>query len=338
MDPIEALETELSEPTPEVIATTSRLPGDVIVLGAGGKMGPSLVRQLIRASEMSGGRRTITAVARFRDPSLRRSLDSVGARTIAADLLDFSNILSLPDADNVIYMVGQKFGTTGDSARTWAINAAIPGFVAARYPAARIVVFSTGNVYPLWPTNTAGPSEDDPTGPVGDYALSALARERIFHHFAERARTPLAILRLNYAIEPRYGVLREIADRVWAGAPIDLTMGFVNVIWQRDASAIAIRALEHCSVPPLMLNLTGRPAVSVRSLAKAFGDRFGRPPIFAGAEADTALLSNAERCERLFGPAPTSLAAMIGRVAAWVETGGSSLGKPTKFQERAGAF
>ena len=316
----------------------ARVAGDVVVLGASGKMGPSLVAQLVRASAAAGAPRTVTAVARFSDPASRGAIESAGATAVAADLLDQSAVRSLPDAPNVIYMVGQKFGTKDDQARTWAINAAIPAFVAAHYSRARIVVFSTGNVYPLWPITSNGPTEDDPTGPIGDYALSTLARERIFEHFAARQGTPLTLLRLNYAIEPRYGVLRDIADRVHSGQPVDLSMGSVNVIWQRDANAVAIRALEHCAAPPLVVNLTGRPAVSVRSLAEAFGARFGVPPAFTGREAETALLSNAERAERLFGPAPVSVATMVERVADWVASGGVSLGKPTRFEERAGAF
>ncbi len=333
-----ALEAELSEPLPEVVAAAGRLAGDVIVLGASGKMGPSLVAQLARATGAAGVKRTISAVARFSDSGARRALERLGVGVIAADLLDPAAVALLPDAPNVIYLVGQKFGTTGDLARTWAVNATLPGFVAARFAESRIVIFSTGNVYPLWPATSAGPTETDPIGPVGDYAKSAAARERVFEHYAERLGTRMAILRLNYAVEPRYGVLRDLADRVRSGQPVDLTMGFVNVIWQRDANAVAIRALERCAVPPLVVNLTGRPAVSVRALAVAFGRRFGMAPIFEGQEADTALLSNASRCVELFGEAPVSVDAMIDRVAAWIEAGGRSLGKPTHFEERSGAF
>jgi nucleoside-diphosphate-sugar epimerase len=338
MDPTAALEAELSEPTAEVIATLGRLAGDIVVLGAGGKMGPSLVGQLVRADRAAGTRRTITAVARFTDPRARRLLEDLSVPLVAADLLDPAAVAALPDAPNVIYLVGQKFGTSADSARTWAINAAVPALTAARYRGARLVIFSTGNVYPLTPVTGPGPSESDPVAPIGEYAQSAWAREQIFRHYAGRHRTPMAILRLNYAIEPRYGVLRDIADRVLAGQPVDLTTGFVNVIWQRDANAIAIRALEHCAVPPLTLNVTGRPAIAVRWAAEAFGRRLGTPPRLVGREADTALLSSAERSEQILGPPPTSVETMIERIAAWIERGGGSLDKPTHFQERSGAF
>jgi nucleoside-diphosphate-sugar epimerase len=333
-----------------LVADLSALEGDILVLGAGGKMGPSLVRMARRGRAWEGvagggrawqdvaGRGRVIAVARFTDPLLRTALGADGVETIQADLLDRAALAALPDAPNIIYMVGQKFGTTGDAARTWALNAWLPGAVAERYLHSRIVAFSTGNVYPLTPVNGAGPSEGDPIGPVGEYAQSALARERVLEFFSRRNGTPMAILRLNYAIEPRYGVLRDIADRVYQGRAVDLTMGWVNVIWQRDANAVALRALGHCASPPLVLNVTGQPAVSVRSVAEAFGRRFNVSPRFEGREAATALLSDATRMTHLFGAPAVSLESMIESVASWVEQGGRSLHKPTHFESREGRF
>lgn len=335
------LETLLSEPTPATITDLAALPGDILVLGVGGKMGPSLARLAVRslqAGPISGRTRRVWGVARFSDVALRQDLEESGVTTLQADLTDPGALESLPDAPNIIYMVGQKFGTTDDAARTWALNAWLPGAVAARFPRARMVAFSTGNVYPLSGVEGPGPSEQEAPGPVGEYAQSALARERVLEFFSRRNGTPMAILRLNYAIEPRYGVLRDIADLVHQGRPVDLAMGWVNVIWQRDANAVALRALGHVSSPPLVLNVTGRPAVSVRALAKGFGHRFGVAPRFVGQEATTALLSNASAMERLLGPADITLEAMMDHVAAWVLGGGRSLNKPTHFESREGRF
>ncbi len=231
------LEQLLSQPTPVMVDELSAVDGDIVVLGAGGKMGPSLARLAVRSLREAGKRSRVIAVARFSDPALRAELESDGIETIGADLVDPDQLAALPDAPNVVYMAGQKFGTTGDESRTWGLNAWLPGAVATRFRESRMVAFSTGNVYPLTPTDSSGPSESDPTGPIGEYAMSALARERILEFFSRRNGTPMAILRLNYAIEPRYGVLRDIADKVREGRPVDLAMGWVNVIWQRDANA-----------------------------------------------------------------------------------------------------
>lgn len=333
-----ALEELLCAPTDAERQAMRVLDGDLLILGAGGKMGPSLARLAQRAALAAGTPRRVIAVARFSNPGLRQSLERDGVETLQCDLFDRDALAGLPDAPNLIYMVGQKFGTTGEEARTWAINAFLPGVVAGRFPRARIIAFSTGNVYPLASVDGPGPSESDPTGPVGEYAESALARERVLEFFSRQNSTPMAILRLNYAIEPRYGVLRDIADRVWAGRPVDLAMGRVNVIWQRDANAIALRALAHCTVPPLVLNVTGRPAHSVRWLAAQFGRRWDREPEFTGTEGTAALLSDAARMEQLFGVPSVSIEQMIEQVARWVEQGGRSLGKPTHFENREGTF
>ena len=332
-----ALERELSAPTPTAVRALARLSGDLVVLGAGGKMGPSLARLARRARDEAGGSGKVIAVARFSEPGLRERLEREGIVTRTADLLDRGQVAALPDAGAVIFMVGQKFGTTGAAARTWAVNTLAPALAAERYQRVPMVAFSTGNVYPLWPAESAGPTETDPTGPLGEYAQSALARERLLEFCSTRDRTPMAILRLNYAIEPRYGVIRDLADHVMRHDPIDVTMGWVNVIWQRDANAAALAAIEHAATPPLVLNLTG-PKVSVRWLAEELGRRLDRVPVFRGLEAETALLSDAGRAARLWGPPPVAVTEMLDRVAEWVLGGGRSLGKPTHFEERSGAF
>ena len=314
------------------------LAGDIMLLGAGGKMGPSLARLARRASDQAGTLRRVIAVARFSEAGLQDRLEANGIETIAADLFDRDQVAALPEVPNLVYLAGQKFGTTGDEARTWAVNAVLPGIVAERFPRARMVAFSTGNVYPHWPADSDGPAETDPVGPVGEYAQSALARERVLEFYSRRNQTRMALLRLNYAIEPRYGVLRDIADRVRAGVPVSLAMGRVNLIWQRDANAIALRALAHSASPPLVLNVTGKPSLTVRSLAEELGRRWGKEPVFEGREGDSALLSNATRCEALFGAPETGIREMIDRVAEWVELGGRSLGKPTHFETRDGKF
>lgn len=333
-----ALEELLSRPTAATVAAMGALRGDLLVLGAGGKMGPTLCRLAVRAARDAGARLGVTAVARWTDARSRTRLEQEGIVCLSADLLDPAAVAALPDAANVIFMVGQKFGTTGDEPRTWAINAWLPGLVGERYTRARVVAFSTGNVYPLCDVRSTGPTESDPVGPVGEYAQSALARERVLEFCSRRHRTPLAILRLNYAVEPRYGVLRDIADRVREGRTVDLSMGYVNVIWQRDANAIALQALAKCRVPPFVLNVTGKPALSVRRLAARFGERFGVEPRFAGTEGETALLSNAGRMVAEFGPPEVSIDEMIVQVAAWIEQGGRSLSKPTHFEMREGRF
>ena len=315
-----------------------RLDGDILVLGVGGKMGPTLARLARRAADSAARPRRVIGVARFSDPSVRPRLERWGVETIRADLLSRRDVAALPRAPNVIFMAGHKFGTAGNPARTWAANAYLPTLVAETFPTARTVVFSSGNVYPFTAAPGLGPSERHPTEPVGEYAQSVLGRERLFEYFSELHGTPAAILRLNYAVEPRYGVLRDIADRVRNGSPIDLAMGYVNVIWQRDANSIALRLLEHCSVPPLTVNVTGTEALSVRAIAERFGRVLGVDPVFSGSEEPTALLSDARQCRVLFGPPPTGLDEMVDRIAGWILAGGPGLGKPTHFEERSGSF
>ncbi len=337
-DDIARLERDLTEPTTELVEAMGRLEGDLLVLGAAGKMGPSLCRLAHRASEEAGTIRTVWAASRFGDDAVQQSLETAGVRTVRADLLEASALAALPEVPNVVLMAGHKFGSSSRPEVTWATNVLLPALVARRFATSRIVAFSTGNVYPLTPVTGGGSTEDDPVAPVGEYAASALGRERVLSYLSSTQPTPLALLRLNYAVEPRYGVLRDLADKVRANESIDVTTGHVNVIWQRDANAIALRALAHCAVPPLVLNVTGAETVPVRQVAEAFGAMFGVEPVFEGSESTEALLSNAFRCQKLFGPPPVGLAEMIERVGQWVRDGGPGLGKPTHYQEREGKF
>ena len=316
----------------------SRLAGDLLVLGVAGKMGPTLARLARRATRLAGKDRRVIGVSRYSDPSVRLKLESWGIEAIRADLLQREQIAALPDAANVVFMAGHKFGTSGNPSRTWAVNAYLPALVAERYSRSRIVAFSSGNVYPLSPVATPGPAEEDPVGPMGEYAQSVLARERLFEHFSRTNGTPVSILRLNYANEPRYGVVRDIAERVRDRRPVDLAMGYVNAIWQRDANSIALRLLERCASPPFVINVTGSRRLRVRWLAERIGKELGIAPRFRGREAPTALLSDASRCEALFGRPAVGAEEMIARVARWVKAGGPGLGKPTHFEERQGKF
>lgn len=332
------LEDALSRPTAGLLDSLRRIQGDTIVLGAGGKMGPSLARMLRRALDELGRSERVIAVSRFSSGDAEAKLREAGVETERRDLTDPAAVAALPDAPHVIFMAGQKFGTASAPSATWALNTVTPGLVAQRYAASRIVAFSTGNVYPLSPVVQRGAVETDAVGPVGEYAMSCLGRERVFEYFSERHRTPVAIVRLNYAIDLRYGVLADIAGRVYRSEPVDVRMGHVNVIWQGDANAAAIRCLEHAASPPYILNVTGRETVAVRTLATKFGERFRRTPVIVGSEAHDALLSNATRAAQLFGVPSVSLDQMIAWVAQWVRTGGPMLGKPTRFETRDGRF
>jgi nucleoside-diphosphate-sugar epimerase len=333
-----ALNELLSRPTDALVATLRQHPGDILVLGAGGKMGPSLARMARRALDAAASPARVIAVARFGDPVVRAGLEAAGVDTIRADLADPTQVAALPDAPNLIFMAGQKFGTTGSPATTWGLNVVVPVRVADRYPAARIVVFSTGNVYPLVPVSSGGARETDPVGPVGEYAMSCLGRERVFQHAAESQGPKVLLFRLNYAIDLRYGVLVDTALKVRSGQPIDLRMGHANVIWQGDANDRALRSLAHTASPATVLNVTGPETVSVRALAREFGRRFKREPVFTASEAPDALLSNASRATELFGPPTVSLDTMIDWTADWLLRGGGLLGKPTHFEEREGRF
>jgi nucleoside-diphosphate-sugar epimerase len=332
------LEDLLSEPTQADARAMAEMQGDLLILGVAGKMGPSLAKRARRACERAKMPRRIIGVARFSDPGVREDLANSGIETISADLLAPGALAALPDAPNVLYMAARKFGSTGAEHLTWAMNALLPALVADRYPTSRIVAFSTGNVYPFVPVGLGGATEDTPLGPVGEYAQSALARERLFQFFSERNQTPVMLLRLNYAIDLRYGVLLDIGQKVFERRPIDLTMGHVNVIWQGDANSVALRSFGLAQSPPAVLNLTGPETVAVRWIARRFGERLGVEPVLEGKEAETALLSNAARCHKLFGYPSVTVEQMIEWVAGWIGMGGSTLAKPTHFEARDGRF
>jgi nucleoside-diphosphate-sugar epimerase len=335
------LDDLLSTPTPALVRDLAAIPGDIVILGAGGKMGPSLARLARRAADEADGSRAgrrVIAISRFSTPGLPRQLHEAGVETLACDLLDPQAVQELPNAPNVIFMAGRKFGSTGGESLTWAMNTYVPALVAGRYRDARIVVFSSGNVYPLVPVLSGGADEWTPPAPVGEYAQSVLGRERVFEYFSRQYGTPAVLLRLNYAIDLRYGVLLDVAQQVQAGQPVDLTMGHANVIWQGDANAVAIRSLRIATSPPVPLNVTGPEVVSIRWLAQRFGALLGVEPRFCGGEAPTALLSNAARCHQLFGYPSVSLAQMVEWVAHWLRIGGPTLDRPTHFQEREGRF
>ena len=332
------LELLLSEPSPGVVAALEQTEGDVLVLGAGGKMGPTLARMLRRALDKARPPARVIAVSRFSSDAAVSTLAAAGVETIRCDLTDRAAVATLPDAPNIIFMAGQKFGTMDDPGATWMMNVVVPAIAAERFARSRIVAFSTGNVYPLTPAASGGSFETDPLGPIGEYASSCVGRERVLEYYSTRNGTPVAIVRLNYAIDLRYGVLTDLATKVRRGEPVDVSMGYVNVIWQGDASARAIECLPLAASPPFVVNVTGLETLSVRAVAEHFGTIFGRPPVIEGTEAPDALLSNASRSAELFGPPSVSVGQMLAWVADWVMRGGVLLGKATHFEERGGRF
>ncbi|MBK5104747.1 MAG: NAD(P)-dependent oxidoreductase [Burkholderiales bacterium] len=325
----------MTTPAPELVADLERLSGDILILGVGGKMGPTLARLAKRAAP---GRRVI-AVARFSEPGLRDNLEAWGVECIACDLLERDQIERLPKSENVVFMAGRKFGSSGREDLTWAMNVMVPAQVAEVFRASRIVAFSTACVYPYVDVASGGATEAVPAvPPSGDYANSCVGRERMFEYFSRKHGTPGRLLRLEYAIDMRYGVLHDVGRKVFAGAGIDLTMGHVNVIWQGDANSMALRALGLCTSPASALNLSGPETVSVRALAEAFGRHFQRQPVFTGKEAGTAWLVNSAEAHRLLGRPEVPLDTMIAWQADWIERGGASLGKDTHFDSRDGKY
>ncbi|WP_241656348.1 NAD-dependent epimerase/dehydratase family protein [Propioniciclava sinopodophylli] len=332
----EALDEHLSTPSEAVALSLASTSGPVVVLGAGGKVGPTLCRMLRRALPAD---RQVFAVSRWSDTEARASLESHGVTCISADLAAPDAWAGLPDAGAVYYLVGHKFGSNTNPHLTWWMNAVVPGFAAARYRGVPTVVYSSGNVYPFTQAHAGGCTEQHPVGPVGTYAQSCLAREQAFTHAAATWSTPVAIYRLNYAVELRYGVLADLAAKIVAGEAIDVTMGAVNVVWQRDSTDWSLRLIEHARSPePFILNGTGPETASTRHLASRLGAALRRDLTFVGQEAPEALLSNAARCHGLFGYPQTTLDQAVSLVAEWVGAGGRQLGKATKFQTRDGRF
>ncbi|MBM3784821.1 MAG: NAD(P)-dependent oxidoreductase [Acidobacteria bacterium] len=335
MRSIAELEELLSRPSDADRAAMAALQGDLLILGVGGKMGPTLA---LRAKRAAAPGQRVLAAARFSEAGLRERLTGAGIECLQADLLDTAQLAALPECSNVLCMFGRKFGSSGDPALTWAMNVYAPGLVSERYKSSRIVAFSSGNVYPFSPAARGGSSEEDPLLPVGEYAWTGLGRERIYDYHSRRFGTPVALLRLNYAIDLRYGVLLDIGMKVFERKPVDLTMGAANVIWQGDANSAALRSFAHAASPAFVLNLTGPETLSVRRVAETFGRHFGVKPEFTGAESPDALLNNAQRCHRLFGYPSVTPDQMIEWTALWIGMGGETLNKPTHFETRDGKF
>jgi nucleoside-diphosphate-sugar epimerase len=332
------LEDLLSEPTDEDVAAVARLEPDILILGAGGKMGPSLARRVRRAAERAGNGSRVLAVSRFSSREARESLEADGIPTLACDFTSAPAISGLPRFPNVMFLAGRKFGTTDRTDITWTTNTVVPARVAEHFNDARMVVFSTGNVYPLVPADGPAPTEQDPPMPVGEYAQSCLGRERVVEFVSREAGLRALMFRLNYAVDLRYGTLVDVARKVYAGEPVDLTVGCFNAIWQGDANSYALRSLELCESPPQVLNVTGPERISVREAAQWFGTFFTREPRFVNQEGPVALLSDSSRCRALLGEPGVSQERLRQWVAHWVAAGGASLNKPTHFEAADGRF
>jgi nucleoside-diphosphate-sugar epimerase len=335
---VDELEESLSRPPPRVVETLARLDGDLVILGLGGKMGPSLARMARRAVDEAGVRRRVFGVSRFSSPRTRETLEQSGVTTISCDLLDEPAWTELPDAALVLFMTGFKFGASQSPELAWAMNCYVPALACRRYRDSRIAAFSTGNVYGPVSPGSGGSREHDPVSPVGEYAITALGRERMFQHFSKTQGTPVSLLRLNYATELRYGVLVDIARNVQTGQPLDLTVGYVNVIWLADANAMALVSLVHAASPARIINVAGPKILRVRDVAEKFGQRFSVAPRFTGSEGTTALLSNGQHGAELLGPPQVDASQMIEQTAAWRKRGGEWLDRPTHFEVADGKF
>lgn len=338
MTTTEQLYQSLLEPSEALIKDIQSIEGDIMILGAGGKMGPALAQLIVKAIQQAGISKKVAAASRFSENGLQEQLQQAGIQTYAVDLLNDQELQSLPEMPNLLYLAGQKFGTTGKESFTWAMNSYLPARVGEKYKNSRIVAFSTGNVYPLSPVTGGGLDESHPPAPKGEYAQSCLGRERLFEYISSKYGTPVLLYRLNYAIDLKYGVLLEIAKKVWNQEAIDLRMGHVNIIWQGDANEMAIRSLLHCSNPPAKLNITGPETVAIEWLATQFGKRMQKEPVLTGEPEPTALLSNAAEAFRLFGYPRVGLLQMVDLVSSWVMEGGATIYKPTHFQERDGKY
>ena len=334
IEDVDALEEFLSRPTPGLIDDLGGLDGDIMVLGVGGKVGPCLARTAKRAAP---GKRVV-GVARFTDPEVRRRLESWDVETIACDFLDRDAVAALPKIENLIFMAGRKFGTTGDEPFTWMMNTHVPGTIAENFARSRIVAFSTLCVYPFAPVSPLECDESTPPGPIGEYANSCVGRERMLQYFSKLNGTPGRLIRLNYAIDLRYGVLHDVAKWVRDGEPIDLATGHANVIWHGDVNNQVLRALAHCETPMSPLNVGAPEPTRIRALAGIFGERFGRQPIFENAESETAWVNRTDLAQSLFGPPVVPLDRMVDWVTDWIERGLPSYQKPTRYQVRHGRF
>lgn len=334
----EELEDALAMPTPEVVEMVKELEGDIIFLGVAGKMGVSMARMAKKACEKAGIKKRIIGVSRFTSEAQRLLLEESGIDTIKGDLIDQQFINSLPDVKNVFYLAGMKFGTSGNESVTWAMNSYLPGLVADKYKNSKIVAFSTGCVYPHVSYKNGGSKESEMPQPIGEYAQSCLGRERLFEFGSIKNQTPVSLIRLFYAVEMRYGVLVDIATKVFNDEPVDVTMGYANVIWQADANAMILQTINHCKSPAKPLNITGPELVSIREVALKFGELMNKDVTLKGTEEDTALLGNAELSFQLLGKPRVSLDQIIEWTAKWVEGNNKLLGKPTHFESRDGKY
>jgi nucleoside-diphosphate-sugar epimerase len=332
------LEDHLSRPTQGDVETVRNLTGDIMLLGAGGKMGPTLALRIQRAINEAGTSQRVIAVSRFSESRVRETLVEAGIEILSTDLLDEQALFDLPDAENIIYLAGRKFGSSGNAALTWAMNVLLPGRVVDRFRESRIAALSSGNIYPLMPIDSKGANEDNPVGPVGEYAQSILGRERMFEHGAQAYGTKVINLRLNYALEPRYGVLVDIGNKVFNGEAVDVTMPAVNFIWQGDANSYVLRSLPLATSPASVLNIAGPEILRVRDIATAFAKRFNKPLTIIGEEAPTALLNDGSRAHELFGNPLISWQQAFDWTCDWISTNGRLLGKPTHFEARDGKF
>jgi nucleoside-diphosphate-sugar epimerase len=332
------LEELLSAPSPQAVKTLARLDGDLLILGVGGKMGPTLARMARRTSDLAGVTRRVIGMSRFSDSALRQRLDSWGVETISGDLLDEASVESLPDVPNVIFMTGMKFGASRNPPLTWAMNCYAPALVCRKFRHSRIVAFSSGNVYPLVSPDSGGSKETDEPGPVGEYAMTVLGRERTFQYFSDCYHLPTALLRLNYATEMRYGILADIASDVLHERAVDVSTPVFNVIWQADANSMTLAALAHVAVPPRVINVAGPEFLRVRDVAEQCGRLMDKAVRFTGQEGSTALLNNGTAGHQLLGGVSLDAETMIRWTADWVRRGGESFGKPTHFQVRSGRF
>jgi hypothetical protein len=338
MKDLQTLEQELTKPSLALIEDIKKIDGDIMMLGIGGKMGPSMSKLAVDAIKAAGICKKVIGVSRFSDEKAKLALEAVGIETITCDLLNDAELQALPDVKNIIYLAGNKFGTTGKEGFTWAMNAYLPGRVAEKYKNSNIVAFSSGNVLPFVPVTSGGVSEETTPEPIGEYAQSCLGRERVFEYFAQKNQTPTLIYRLNYAVDFRYGVVMELAKSVLNGKEIDLRTENVNVIWQGDANEIALRSLLHCQAPAKILNVTGPEILSIKWIANQFGNIFNKEPKFIYEAAGTALLNNASECHRIFGYPKVTIREIIDITATWLQQGGDEFGKATHFQERGGKF
>ena len=334
IDSAEELDEVLSRPTPALVESMRRLSGDIMILGAGGKVGPNMARLAQRAIADAGIEKKVVAV----DVMPLTALQGQGIETIACDLLDLDAVSKLPKVENIVFMVGHKFGSTGKESLTWAINVMVPYHIARSFTKSRIAAFSTGCVYPVMDIKTGGATEATPAEPVGEYAMSCLGRERMFGYFADNKGERVVLVRLNYAVELRYGVLYDIASRVWNGDEVDVTTGFANVIWQGDACNQVLQSLELAAAPARILNVAGPETFAIRVAAQTFGRLLGKPVKIAGVENGLGYLNNAQQANELFGNPTVPLGRILTWIAHWIKTGGTSLGKPTHFETQNGKY